>query len=108
LLSRERKLALEALFEELARGGDPLIVLASLTNTFRTILLLRAANHTRQKAVLLQETNPYWLSKLHVQSRALTDSEIRRGFQRLALIDWYAKSGRYDIVPSLEQFIVLW
>lgn len=107
-LRKEKKEALTLFFQELDRGEDSLRLLGSLTSTFRTLLLLRSAKSGGKLPKALSRANPYWISNLRWQSSALAFSEIRRGFQSLALLDWQIKTGKRGSREGLAQFIISW
>lgn len=107
-LQKDKKNAMKSFLEEVRRGGDPIGLLAALTNTFRTILILHLAKNRIGTPQALKGQHPYWLSKLRLQSRTLSEAEIRQAFQRLSTLDWQVKTGRLEAGAALEEFVYSW
>lgn len=105
IFARNRKQALSRLAHNLARGGEPVQLLATLANTFRTMLVLKATPSADSRK-LLGQAKPFWLSKIRQAGRNFSSDEIKKTLASILRADYLIKTGRQPADQALEEIVL--
>lgn len=105
-LARDEKQALRGLVELLAAGVDPIQLLTALTNTLRTLLIIKHAKSRAEVSRSVGSAHPFWISKLTIASRRFSVTELKKLYSQVLKAEYLLKSGRIDAEPLLEEIVM--
>lgn len=109
LAAKDRGRALELLYRELAGGRDPYYLLTMIIFQFRNLLVVKdlAARGMAVPAIAKASgIHPFVAKKAFGQSQKFQDSDLKRIYHKLFVLDTEAKTGAVDLPSSLNTLIL--
>jgi len=104
LLARNRKQALRYLAENLAQGAESTQLLATLANTFRTMLILKEIPSADSRR-LLGQSKPFWLAKIRQASKHFSSDKIKKILASILRADYLTKTGRLPADQAAAEIV---
>jgi len=110
LASRNKKIALKLLHDQLEKGDDPFYIFSMYVYQFRNLLKIGGfyfqGNTNQYEIAKAAKLHPFVAQKGIAQLRGFTLIQLKKIYKRLGELDLQIKTGKIDIVLALDRFVV--
>jgi len=105
IASKNRKVALKALYKEIESGKIPVVILGSILYQIRSLLMIKTLEQNSRIDPNETELHSFVIMKNRALVKKYTIEELKKAYRKLFQYDVQGKKGKIDPLLALELFI---